>query len=231
MHREQEKFIDYCEDNGIITRMSINPLMLTEARSEKLLNSKLSELYISLDGGDNESYRKIRGKAANYDKAVEQILKFVQMKVEKGLSRPKVLIGMVLMGETEKMVETFEKMWSIPGVDERVIKQFSSFGANEDIAELGTEEGKERLFKENRSPLFVAKERKYYDCLINYNAPLKDFEFYKIFDPHTAYQEISMYMYNFAEPMKEIPEISDETMAEIKGFDKWSFRKEPKKGA
>jgi len=89
----------------------------------------------------------------------------------------------------------------------------------------------ERLFKENRSPLFVAKERKYYDCLINYNAPLKDFEFYKIFDPHTAYQEISMYMYNFAEPMKEIPEISDETMAEIKGFDKWSFRKEPKKGA
>jgi hypothetical protein len=29
--------------------------------------------------------------------------------------------------------------------------------------------------------------------------------------------------------MKPIPEISDDDMRDVKGFDKWSFRKEPSK--
>lgn len=176
MHPEQEKFIDYCEENGITTRMSINPLLLTEERSKKLLDSQLAELYISLDGGDNESYRAIRGRAADYDKAVVNIRRFVEMKVARGSKRPYVLIGMVLMKSTEQNVAFFEKMWDVPGVDERVIKQFSSFGGNEDIAELGTEKSKQQLFSSKKYPCYkpwknftITWDGKVVPCCYDYN--------------------------------------------------------------
>ena len=62
------------------------------------------------------------------------------------------------------------------------------------------------------------------------NPQLKRFNFAKVLDPYTAYQELQMYVANMAMPNKPIPEISDKDMLEIKGFDpKWSFRKEPTK--
>jgi hypothetical protein len=36
-----------------------------------------------------------------------------------------------------------------------------------------------------------------------------------------------MFMSNLAVPLKPVPEISDKIMVDIKGFDKWSFRKPP----
>jgi hypothetical protein len=57
---------------------------------------------------------------------------------------------------------------------------------------------------------------------------LKDVEFFRVFDPHTTYQEIFMYISGvLGGNMKEIPEMSDDDMRDSKGFDKWSFRKEP----
>lgn len=60
------------------------------------------------------------------------------------------------------------------------------------------------------------------DCL----RPLK---FYRIKDPYTAYQELHQYLSNIAKPEKPIPHISDKIMAEAKGFDKYSFRKDKSK--
>lgn len=60
------------------------------------------------------------------------------------------------------------------------------------------------------------------------NGHLKQFEFYKVFDAYQAFQEISMYLGSMAVPLKEVPHIDDRTMAEAKGFDKFSFRKDKK---
>lgn len=59
------------------------------------------------------------------------------------------------------------------------------------------------------------------------NACLKDYEFFRVFDPYLAFQEVSMFLGNMAMPEKPIPKMSDEDMAFIKGFDKHSFRKDP----
>jgi hypothetical protein len=88
------------------------------------------------------------------------------------------------------------------------------------------------VFQDGGAPVFVAQESKYRHSLswVEYNTNLTPFEFYRVFDPHTAFQEIYMYLNNQAEPRKEIPHISDEIMAEIKGFDPpWSFRRPPTK--
>jgi hypothetical protein len=91
------------------------------------------------------------------------------------------------------------------------------------------------LFEKERSPLFVAQSERGRDDtmphksrrVLTYNAMLKPFEFFKVFDPAHAYQEILMFMNNLAVPMKPIPEMDDVTKAESKGFDKYSFRKDP----
>jgi hypothetical protein len=83
------------------------------------------------------------------------------------------------------------------------------------------------LFMEHHCPIFVAKYHgRYGNKSITYNGSLRETEFFKVFDPYTAFQEISMYVSNMAVPLKEIPKIPDKTLAEAKGFDKYSFRKE-----
>jgi hypothetical protein len=74
------------------------------------------------------------------------------------------------------------------------------------------------------TPIFTL-ERVYYEILTR-NPRLKDFEFYRVFDPYKTWQELEMFLSNQAAPEKPIPYIDDVTLAGAKGFDKFSFRKE-----
>jgi hypothetical protein len=65
---------------------------------------------------------------------------------------------------------------------------------------------------------------------IVFNPRLADIDFMRVFPPYQAYQELSMYLGSQAVPQKPMPKISDEDMRDIKGFDKWSFKKPPSKG-
>ena len=76
-----------------------------------------------------------------------------------------------------------------------------------------------KRFQDNQVPIFVNNVL---------NACLKDYEFYKVMDPYTAYQELQMYWSSGMAPAKPIPKVSDADMLICKGFDpKSSFRKEP----
>ncbi len=64
-----------------------------------------------------------------------------------------------------------------------------------------------------------------WDAKLTKNGSLRDYEFYRLFPPYQAYQAIRMFLSNQANPQKPIPKITDEILAEAKGFDKYSFRK------
>lgn len=65
---------------------------------------------------------------------------------------------------------------------------------------------------------------------IVFSPNLKDYEFFRIKDAYTAYQEIYQFMANVAFPNRPIPDVSDKDMIVAKGFDlKTSFRKEKQK--
>lgn len=86
------------------------------------------------------------------------------------------------------------------------------------------------LFEKYQCPVFLGNCNPPWhhkaQALVTYNGSLRDVEFFRIMEPYTAFQEISMWIGNQAEPRKKIPEITDETMLQIKGFDaKTSFRK------
>jgi hypothetical protein len=62
-----------------------------------------------------------------------------------------------------------------------------------------------------------------------YNPRLANVEFYRVKNCNMAFQEIETYLGSQAAPEKPIPQISDNIMAEAKGFDRFSFRKDRNK--
>lgn len=84
------------------------------------------------------------------------------------------------------------------------------------------------LFEEHQVPVFNTGHELQSDgkCKkwLSLNCCLKNFEFFRVFDHYAAYQEISMFLGNMAEPRKPVPHISDEILCEAKGFDQFSFR-------
>lgn len=63
---------------------------------------------------------------------------------------------------------------------------------------------------------------------ITYNPTLKEIKFFRVFDAAQTFQELYMWKSNQAVPLKEMPKIDDKTMRDIKGFDKFSFKKDKK---
>lgn len=65
----------------------------------------------------------------------------------------------------------------------------------------------------------------WHNSVVILNPCLKDINFRQVLKPDQAYQELLMWHNNLAMPEKPIPKIDDKTMAEAKGFDRFSFRK------
>jgi hypothetical protein len=92
------------------------------------------------------------------------------------------------------------------------------------------------IFLKYRTPIFTHEVEKVYvlnNGSYEYIGPivinnrLCKYDFQTVFPTQLAFQEIRMYLSLITSPEKPIPHIDDVTMAEAKGFDKWSFRKEP----
>lgn len=90
-----------------------------------------------------------------------------------------------------------------------------------------------KYHEQYRSPILLFqtwKEQKFVSYTkLTTNPELKQYDFAKLIDPYTAHQEISNWISNLARPQPKIPQIDDLTMSEIKGFDKYSFRKDKSK--
>jgi hypothetical protein len=80
----------------------------------------------------------------------------------------------------------------------------------------------------NKTPIITIVEnfdRGKFHKVVYKNSCLKDFNFQKIKDPYTAFQEISMFISGvLGQEDKETIQISDEDMRDKKGFDSKSFK-------
>lgn len=95
------------------------------------------------------------------------------------------------------------------------------------------------LFREYKTPVFVYDSHYKRSSIDSnwrdssrfiINPILKEYEFYKVFDPFTTFQEIQMFISGvLGTGEKEIIEVEDKYKIGQHGFDKWSFRKEPTK--
>lgn len=77
--------------------------------------------------------------------------------------------------------------------------------------------------RQYNTPIWIYEKEHFY-----VNPKLSDFDFYKVFDAFTAFQEISMFIGGvLGNKEKDVIQVSDKNKIEQHGFDyKWSFRKE-----
>lgn len=97
-----------------------------------------------------------------------------------------------------------------------------------DIERMNRE--KRDIFQEIRAPIFLLRTKDS-GPVIEVNPKLSDYEFYRIVEPYSAFQNIHQYLSGVLGGVREtIPEVSNNDMIEAKGFDlKESFRKPPSK--
>lgn len=89
------------------------------------------------------------------------------------------------------------------------------------------------IFRKYNTPVFVYVNESMIsvkDVKFIINPILKDYEFYKIFDSFTAFQEIQMFISGvLGSGENKMIEIEDRYKIPQHGYDKWSFRREPSK--
>ncbi len=123
------KMIDMAEDAGIRTGMSTNGTRLDAKAAVKLLDSKLSLLYISLDGATKQTFEKIR-VGAKFEKVHTNVARFVEMKRARN-SEMLVRLQMIHMTSTENERDQFDEEWRDQGFDAIDYKPFH-YWANQD---------------------------------------------------------------------------------------------------
>lgn len=91
------------------------------------------------------------------------------------------------------------------------------------------------LFHKHQTPLFLVTNTSVWRgkdrTTMTLGPCLKDLEFYRVKDTHSAYQDIFQFVAGVLNsPENKMVKISDQDKIHKHGFDKWSFRKMPTKG-
>lgn len=104
---------------------------------------------------------------------------------------------------------------------------YYSWGSNlraSDLRKIEAKDFSDMFFKHN-SPIFLYVNDSVNREYLYLNPELKDFEFYKIKDTYSTYQDIYSYISGvLGNTEKTTVEVSEKDKVASKGFDKWSFR-------
>ena len=106
-----EKYIKFASEHGFIDIMiNSNATLLNEERAKKLLESGLTRIRFSLDAITKNTYDKIR-IGGDYEKAIKNIHKFLEIKKEGGYKLPIVGVNFCRMKINEHEVNDFIDYW------------------------------------------------------------------------------------------------------------------------
>ncbi len=137
VHPELGRFLDYAKRRGLGTRISINPLMLSKKVIGVLLDGEPMELLISLDGSDDESFERIRGVAAAYEKSRENLLRFLSAKIARK-AKTRITLSVIAFPLNERTEASQREEWAdqwarTPGIDEFLWKPFTTWNGDSQV--------------------------------------------------------------------------------------------------
>lgn len=103
-------FIKYGKKMGVrYISMTTNGLLLDKEMTQRLLQTGLDSLSISIDAGTKETYKEVRG--GNFDKLVENVEYFLE-EVERQQINMYINLSIILNKEAQNEVELFKNKWS-----------------------------------------------------------------------------------------------------------------------
>lgn len=127
IHPKLGEMIKYAKESGCFTMLNTNATLLTNQKIEMILDSGLDYISFSFDGATKEVYEKIR-IGGDFDKTLQNIINFLEIKKSKNQKKPFVNIEMIRMKATEGDVEKFKNKFKNLPVDNVGIKRLINFG-------------------------------------------------------------------------------------------------------
>lgn len=122
--------------------LSTNPILLTEERIKTLVDGRLHELVISLDGVSSAVNIAVRGNAArNIEQAERNILNLIDYRQSRATRVPRIIMQFVKSRMNEHETEAWLMKWrSVEGIDQVKIKRYINWnGGDERINALNPE--------------------------------------------------------------------------------------------
>jgi len=115
LHPELDKMIEYASSRKLNVSLSVNAPQLTPMIAEKILKKHPCKIIVSLDGYDEASYQAIRGKNADFSKAVDNIEKLVSLHQQME-SHTQICVCMIKLHINEKHTAIFTERWRKLGI-------------------------------------------------------------------------------------------------------------------
>src|SRR5262245_14063014 len=127
VNKEIFKMIAYAKEKGVrITSMSTNLTLLTRDKGKQLIDVGLDKITLSFDGTDKETFEQVR-LGANYEKCLDHLLGFLQLKKDTAAKKPFTVLQVIQMKQTEPGLKEFVDRFSKLNVDLLKVKSFDTW--------------------------------------------------------------------------------------------------------
>lgn len=123
MHPNIIEMIKYAAKNNLHTMLSTNCSLLTQEKTEQLLNSGLGEIRFALDGLDKVSFEAFR-KGGDFALVKNNIEYFCRRKKELGKKRPITTLQFILNKLNQDQIADIKKFSQENQIDKLYIKPF-----------------------------------------------------------------------------------------------------------
>ncbi|GBD03183.1 Coenzyme PQQ synthesis protein E [bacterium HR19] len=118
LNKEIFKMVNYAHQNKIRTRISTN--FNFDIEPEKIVESGLDELIVSLDGASDKTYSKYR-VGGSFEKVISNIRKLQECKGKMGRANPRITWQFLVFAHNEHEIDKAKKMAKELGVRLRIL--------------------------------------------------------------------------------------------------------------
>ena len=128
INKNLPELIRYAQTNKIYVSISTNGHFINKGNIDNVLNNAPDKLIYSVDGLDEDSYRKYR-VGGTFKQADEGLRLLINRRNDLGLKKPFVEFQFIVMKQNEHMIEHVKEYGKVVGVDKVVFKtmQISSY--------------------------------------------------------------------------------------------------------
>ncbi len=123
LHPQIAEMCGYASGKGLNVTLSVNAPELTPAVLDQLAQSGPCRIIISFDGYDDESYKEIRGRNADYIKASAN-LEYAAGLAKKGLPDTMLSLRIIRLNRNSAQIEEFRKRYEASGLPVEVREFF-----------------------------------------------------------------------------------------------------------
>lgn len=118
-----------------LLNVDTNALLLDEEKANKILDSKLKVLLLSVNAATPETYKKVRG-STKYDQVISNIERFLALRAERGYVWPRVKVQLIVMEETKDEIAMFKEKWAPHDVEVLLIPAINWGGHRPEVKSL-----------------------------------------------------------------------------------------------